>query len=69
MGYGKQQMQDLERTINNADCDLVLFATPIDLPKLLSINKPTLRVQYEYRDHGSPTLKNALLKHLKELIK
>ena len=68
MGYGKQQMRDLESTINNADCDLVLFATPIDLPKLLSINKPMLRVRYEYRDHGSPTLKKALLKHLKKLI-
>jgi len=69
MGYGKQQMQDLETTINSADCDLVLFATPIDLPKLLSINKPTLRVRYEYRDHGSPTLKKVLLRHLQKLIK
>ena len=69
MGYGKQQMQDLETTINNADCDLVLFATPIDLPKLLSINKPTLRVRYEYRDHGSPTLKKVLLRRLQKLIK
>ncbi len=69
MGYGKQQMQDLETTINNADCDLVLFATPIDLPKLLSINKPTLRVRYEYRDHGSPTLEKVLLRHLQKLIK
>ena len=69
MGYGKQQMQDLETTINNADCDLVLLATPIDLPKLLSINKPTLRVRYEYRDHGSPTLKKILLRRLKKLIK
>lgn len=69
MGYGKQQMQDLENTINNADCDLVLLATPIDLPKLLSINKPTLRVRYEYRDHGSPTLKKVLLRHLQKLIK
>ena len=69
MGYGKQQMQDLETTINNADCDLVLFSTPIDLPKLLSINKPTLRVRYEYRDHGSPTLKKVLLRHLQKLIK
>jgi predicted GTPase len=69
MGYGRQQMQDLESTINNADCDLVLFATPIDLPKLLSINKPTLRVRYEYKDHGSPTLKKVLLRHLQNVIK
>ena len=67
MGYGKEQMKDLELTINNADCDLVLFATPIDLPKLLSINKPTLRVRYKYKDHGSPTLEEVLLKRLKKL--
>ncbi|MDM8524602.1 cyclic 2,3-diphosphoglycerate synthase [Desulfococcaceae bacterium HSG8] len=65
MGYGKKQIQDLEQTINNADCDLVLFATPIDLPKLVSINKPTLRVRYEYKDHSGPLLKDALARRLK----
>ncbi len=60
MGYSKQQIQDLEITLNKADCDLVLFATPIDLPKLVSINKPTLRVRYEYKDHGQPTLEETL---------
>jgi predicted GTPase len=61
MGYSKQQIQDLEATLNKADCDLVLFATPIDLPKLVSINKPTLRVRYEYKDHGQPTLEQTLV--------
>ncbi|WP_207678264.1 cyclic 2,3-diphosphoglycerate synthase [Desulfonema magnum] len=65
MGYGKKQIHDLERTINSAECDLVLFATPINLPKLLSISKPTLRVCYEYRDHGEPLLENVLLSRLK----
>ncbi|MCK5194568.1 MAG: hypothetical protein KAQ71_12215, partial [Desulfobulbaceae bacterium] len=51
---------DLERTIENAECDLVLFATPIHLPRVLSIKKPTLRVRYEYRDFGSPTLEEVL---------
>jgi predicted GTPase len=60
MGYSKQQIQDLETTLNRADCDLVLFGTPIDLPKLVSINKPTLRVSYEYKDHGQPTLEETL---------
>jgi predicted GTPase len=60
MGYSRKQVQELETTINDADCDLVLFATPIDLPKLLTINKPTLRVKYEYRDHGELTLEDAL---------
>ncbi|MEE8479684.1 MAG: cyclic 2,3-diphosphoglycerate synthase [Desulfobacterales bacterium] len=61
MGYNKDQIHDLERTIENAECDLVLFATPIHLPRVLSIKKPTLRVRYEYRDFGSPTLKEVLL--------
>ena len=65
MGYSKNQIGDLEHTINRANCDLVLFATPIHLTRLVSINKPTLRVLYEYRDHGEPRLEEALLKRLK----
>jgi predicted GTPase len=69
MGYGEGQIRDLEQTINKCECDLVLFATPIDLPKLISINRPKLRVRYEYRDHSSPTLKEVLLKRLDRLGK
>jgi predicted GTPase len=69
MGYSEEQMHDLELTINNAQCDLVIFATPIDLPNLLSINKPTLRVRYEYKDHGSPTLEETLIGRLRQLEK
>ncbi len=69
MGYGEEQIRDLELTINNTDCDLVLFATPIDLPKLISINKPNLRVRYEYKDHSEPTLKEILLKRVRGLDK
>jgi predicted GTPase len=50
MGYNREQIHDLELTIENADCDLVLFATPIHLTRILSINKPTLRVRYEYQE-------------------
>ena len=64
MGYSPEQIKDLETTINRVECDLVLFATPIDLPKLVTIEKPALRVRYEYKDHGEPTLKEALLKRL-----
>ncbi|MGD2100144.1 MAG: cyclic 2,3-diphosphoglycerate synthase [Desulfobacterales bacterium] len=56
MGYTPEQISDLENTINQADCDLVLFATPIHLPLVLNIQKPTVRVRYEYQDHGKPTL-------------
>jgi predicted GTPase len=68
MGYSREQIRDLEQTIEASDCDLVLFATPIHLPRILSIRKPTLRVRYEYRDHGSPTLEEALLRRLGDRI-
>jgi predicted GTPase len=67
MGYSERQIRDLEHTINQAVCDLVLFATPIHLTRIMSINKPTLRVLYEYRDHGTPTLEEALVRRLKNL--
>ncbi len=47
MGYGRQQMSELEATINASECDLVLIGTPIDLGRLLKLNKPALRVTYE----------------------
>ncbi len=61
MGYNRQQIQELEHTINSVPCDLVLFATPIQLTRILSINKPAIRVRYEYKDHGKPTLQTTLL--------
>jgi len=64
MGYSDQQIQDLERTINRSDCDLVLFATPIQLGKLVNIDKPTLRVKYEYKDHGITKLEDVLKEKL-----
>ena len=64
MGYGEQQIHDLEETVNRTDCDLVLFATPIQLARIMTIHKPTLRVRYEYRDRGRPTLEEALLGRL-----
>ena len=69
MGYSKTQIHDLESTINHVDCDLVLCATPVDLPKLLSINKPIARIGYEYKDHGDPLLENVLLNRFQKLNK
>ncbi len=66
MGYCREQVHDLEVSINNTPCDVVLFATPIDLPQIIAIDKPTLRVRYEYRDHDRPTLKEVLLARLDE---
>ncbi len=64
MGYHPPQIRELEATIAAIDCDLILFATPIDLPRLLSIRQPTLRVRYAYRDHGTPTLAEVLAARL-----
>ena len=54
MGYGAEQIADLERTINAVECDVVVIATPIDLGRLIKINKPTVRVGYELQEIGRP---------------
>jgi predicted GTPase len=68
MGYSNEQIDELEQTINSVDCDLVLFATPIQLTRILSLNKPTLRVRYEYQDRQHPTLETVLVDRLKNLF-
>ncbi len=56
MGYGGQQRADLQETINNTPCDLVLIATPIDLSRVVEIHRPTQRVRYELQEIGQPDL-------------
>jgi predicted GTPase len=60
MGYGGDMVRDLEQTIERADVDLVLIGTPIDLTRVLKINKPSLRVRYELQEIGQPTLEDIL---------
>jgi predicted GTPase len=60
MGYGEAQTRDLEATINNANVDLVIIGTPIDLNRIIKINKPAQRVRYELQEIGQPTLKDIL---------
>ena len=60
MGYGRAQMDELEATINAADCDLVLIGTPIDLGSLLKVNKPTLRVRYELDKPATEALRKEI---------
>ncbi len=67
MGYSLEQIQDLAATINNTPADLVVFSTPIHLCRLISCNKPTLRVRYEYADHGEPTLEETLQRRMPQL--
>jgi len=60
MGYGEKQMKELAATINKIDCDLVISATPIDLNRVIKVNKPLLRVRYELQEIGTPNLKTVL---------
>jgi len=60
MGYGETQIKELAKTIDNADVDLVLIGTPIDLTRVLKINKPNQRVRYELQEIGQPTLAELL---------
>ncbi len=62
MGYGSQQMQDLEATIHKVEADLVIIATPIDLGRIVQFKKPTVRVTYELDEIGTPNLTEILYK-------
>ncbi len=62
MGYGETQTRELEQTINAIDCDLVIIGTPIDLNRVVKINKPTQRVRYELQEIGQPNLEDILRK-------
>lgn len=60
MGYGEQQLKDLETTINRTDCEAVVVATPIDLRRVIKIDKPSTRVHYKLQEIGEPTLDGIL---------
>jgi predicted GTPase len=60
MGYGEHQTRELEETIRNADVDMVIIGTPIDLTRVIKIDKPSQRVRYELQEIGQPTLKDIL---------
>ncbi|MCP4628387.1 MAG: GTPase, partial [bacterium] len=54
MGYGEQQLKDLEATINNTECEAVVIGTPIDLNRIIKIDKPNTRVYYNLQEIGRP---------------
>ncbi|MCD6112726.1 MAG: hypothetical protein J7J86_05600 [Bacteroidales bacterium] len=60
MGYSKEQLKDLETTINNTDCDSVIIGTPIDLNRIINIKKPNTRVYYDLQEIGKPDLNDIL---------
>lgn len=60
MGYGEQQLKDLETTINNTPCDAVVIGTPIDLNRIIKIDKPSVRVYYDLQEIGEPDLNGVI---------
>jgi len=60
IGYSKQQLADLEATIAATSCDIVITGTPVDLSRILHIEKPIVRVTYAIENAGSPTLADVL---------
>ncbi len=69
MGYGDQQVADLEKTINNTVCDAVVIGTPIDLNRIIKINKPNTRVYYDLQEIGEPNLKQVIDEFVTKFIK
>ena len=60
MGYGEEQLRDLEATINACDCETVVIGTPIDLTRVIKINKPSIRVSYDLQSIGQPAFKDVI---------
>lgn len=69
MGYGEQQINDLEETINNVDCDSVVIGTPIDLSRIVNIEKPHTRVGYDLQEISHPNFTTILDKFVEEKVK
>jgi predicted GTPase len=66
MGYGKEQMEELQKTINKADVEAVVIGTPIDLTRIVKIDKPSVRVRYDLQEIGRPNLEDVLKEFAKK---
>lgn len=66
MGYGAEQLRDLEETIRRVPCDVVAIATPVNLGRQVAIGQPTCRVRYEVREVGTPTIREAMADFLEK---
>jgi len=69
MGYGDEQVADLSATIEKVDCDSVVVATPIDLGRIIKINKPATRVEYSLQEIGHPTMDDILADFIAKIEK
>jgi predicted GTPase len=61
VGYGDQQIRDMEETIKKVDCDTVVLATPADIRRIIKITKPTVRVSYYLKELTKPSLEDILI--------
>jgi predicted GTPase len=66
MGYGKKQMEELQETINKSDVDAIVIGTPIDLKRIIKIDKPSVRVRYDLQEIGKPDLVDVLKEFVKK---
>ncbi len=66
MGYGKKQMEELQQTIDKSDVDAIVIGTPIDLKRVIKINKPSVRVKYDLQEIGKPDLEDVLKDFVKK---
>ncbi len=66
VGYGKEQIRELEKTINKTPCDIVIIGTPIDLRRVLDINKTAVRAKYNLKELSTPTLEDILKEHFQK---
>jgi len=69
MGYTDQQIEDLEKTLNNVKADIILNGSPIDLTKLIKTNKPIVKVSYDIEAIGSPTIEEVLDDFINKFLK
>jgi len=67
MGYGEKQISELRQTIAKADCDTIVVATPIDITRIMKLDKPTVRVRYEIEERSKPTLEEIVSQKLTRL--
>jgi predicted GTPase len=68
MGYGKEQMTELEKTIDATPADVVIIGTPIDLRRVITINKPALRVSYEIEEITRPNLEDVIFDRFRGIL-
>jgi len=66
MGYGKKQTDELQQTINKSDVDAIVIGTPIDLNRVIKIDKPNVRVRYDLQEIGRPNLEDVLSDFVKK---